>query len=214
MKCRLAIAFLLTATLVRAEDKSDGFIPLFNGKNLDGWTERQVRKGQDGRWFVEKGILSAKAGSGWLSTKETYGDFVLRVEWRVLQNGNSGVFFRVPTTEFSGSPSNAGFEIQILDDNGPSYKGKLKPYQYSGGLYHFQAPSKSMFKGVGEWNTYEITSKGEQITVVYNGEKVIDTSIRDHKGAENRPARGYIGLQNHGTNVEFRKVEIKPLDRK
>lgn len=210
-KCT-AVLVLFLGTIASA-DESGGFVPLFNGRNLDGWKERQVKKGQEDRWFVENGILSAKAGSGWLSTEKTFGDFTLRVEWRVRQNGNSGVFFRVPTTEFSGSPSNAGFEIQILDDNGPQYKGKLKEYQYSGGLYHYQAPSKAMFKGVVEWNTFEITAQGDHIIVVYNGEKVIDTTTKDHKGAEKRPKEGYIGLQNHGTNVEFRKVEIKALNK-
>src|SRR6516162_8391205 len=68
------------------------FVPLFNGKSLDGWTERQVRKGQEGRWSVEDGILKAKPGSGWLGTEKTYGDYVLRVEWKIVENGNSGVF--------------------------------------------------------------------------------------------------------------------------
>jgi hypothetical protein len=189
------------------------FAPLFNGKNLDGWTERQVRKGQEGRWSVEDGILKAKPGSGWLGTEKTYGDYVLRVEWKIVENGNSGVFIRVPTTEFKGSPSDAGFEIQILDDNGSQYKGKLKPYQYSGGLYHFIGPSKNVFKGAGEWNSFELTVKGDEITVVYNGEKVVEADISKNADMQKRPKKGYIGLQNHGTAVEFRRVDIKVLDQ-
>lgn len=213
LKLWCVLALVLGAAAACAEEKPAGFVPLFNGINLEGWKERQVKAGQEGRWFVENGVLSAKAGSGWLGTEKLYSNFTLRVDWRVRQNGNSGVFFRVPTTEFKGSPSDAGFEIQILDDDGSQFKGKLKPYQYSGGLYHFLAPRKAMYKGVGEWNNYEITATGDRITVVYNGEKVIDTSLKEHKGAEKRPAQGYIGLQNHGTNVEFRRVEIKVLDK-
>src|SRR5438105_3792854 len=107
------LAIVLTfaaACVVRADDKADGFVPLFNGTSLDGWKERQVKAGQEGRWSVENGILTAKPGSGWLGTEKEYGDFVLRVEWKIVENGNSGVFFRVPTTEFKGSPSDAGFE--------------------------------------------------------------------------------------------------------
>jgi hypothetical protein len=102
-------------------------------------------------------------------------------------------------------------EIQILDDNAPQYKG-LKAYQYCGGLYHFQGPSKKMFKGAGEWNAYEISCKGESIVVVFNGEKVIDADASKDAVLAKRPRRGFIGLQNHGTGVEFRNVMIKTLD--
>ena len=143
-----AVCLLLTLVApALADDAADGFVPLFNGKNLDGWTERQVKKGQEGRWSVENGVLKAKAGSGWLGTEKMYGNFTLRVEWKIVVDGNSGVFFRVPAGESKESPSTTGFEFQILDDNGPKYKGKLQPYQYSGGLYHFQAVSKPVFKG-------------------------------------------------------------------
>src|SRR5262245_13280966 len=114
MRIIAAAAALLVASSAVADD---GFVPLFNTKNIDGWKERQVRKGQEGRWTVDEGILKAKAGSGWLGTEQQFGDFELRVEWKILTNGNSGVFFRVPDTDFKGSPSEAGFEIQILDDN-------------------------------------------------------------------------------------------------
>jgi 3-keto-disaccharide hydrolase len=205
----LCLAFTAPAC---ADDKADGFIPLFNGKNLDGWKERQVRKGQEGRWRVEDGILKAKAGSGWLGTEKQFGDFVLRVDWKIVENGNSGVFFRVPDTNFKGSPSDAGFEIQILDDNGSQYKGKLKPYQYSGGLYHFQPISKPVFKGAGEWNSYELTVKGDHVSLIYNGEKVLTADISTNTEMQKRPKKGFIGLQNHGTDVEFKKVAIKTLD--
>lgn len=208
MKSLFVFSLLLLAA---APARADDFVPLFNGKNLDGWTERQVRKGQEGRWRVEDGILKAKAGSGWLGTEKLYGDFVLRVEWKIVENGNSGVFFRVPTTEFKGSPSDAGFEIQILDDNGSHYKGKLQPYQYCGGLYHFQPISKPVFKGAGEWNSYELTVKGDRISLVFNGEKVIEADISKNADMQKRPKTGYIGLQNHGTDVEFRKVAIKVI---
>src|SRR5947209_16532095 len=205
------LVIILTLTLAPVARAGDGFAPLFNGANLDGWKERQVKAGQEGRWSVVNGVLTAKPGSGWLGTEKEYGDFVLRVEWKIVENGNSGVFIRVPTSEFKGSPSDAGFEIQILDDNGSQYKDKLKPYQYSGGLYHFQGPSKNVFKGAGEWNSYELTVNGDQIGLMYNREKVIDADIRQNAEMQKRPKKGYTGLQNHGSSVEFRKVTIKVL---
>ncbi|HLW65210.1 MAG TPA: DUF1080 domain-containing protein [Gemmataceae bacterium] len=207
----LFIVILLT-TEIRADDKGDGFMPLFNGKDLNGWKERQVPAGKGGYWSVKDGILTAKAGTGWLGTEKMYGNYVLRVEWKIVENGNSGVFLRVPDTDSKESPSTTGFEIQILDDNGSQYKGKLKPYQYSGSLYYYVPASKPMFKGVGEWNSYEITCNGDKISVIYNGEKVVDADISKDPKMQTRPKKGFIGLQNHGSAVEFRKVEIKVLD--
>ncbi len=205
------LTIFLTLVIACAASADERFVPLFNGKTLEGWKERQVKAGQEGRWHVSDGILKAKPGSGWLGTEKVYANFVLRVEWKIVENGNSGVFIRVPTTEFKGSPSDAGFEIQILDDNGSKYKGRLKPYQYSGSLYHFQGPSKNVFKGAGEWNSYELTVKGDQIGLIYNGEQVIEADIGQNVEMQKRPKKGYIGLQNHGTAVEFRKVVIKIL---
>jgi hypothetical protein len=209
MRILPAIIALVIAAPALADE---GFTPLFNGKNLDGWKERQVKKGDEGRWSVENGIFKCKAGSGWLGTEKQFGDFVLKVEWKISENGNSGVFIRVPDTDFKGSPSDAGFEIQILDDNGDKYKGKLKPYQYCGGLYHFLPVSKPVFKSAGVWQSYELTVKGDSITLVFNGEKVIEADISKNEEMKKRPKKGFIGLQNHGSDVEFRKVEIRVLE--
>src|SRR5471030_176929 len=166
------LAFLILPASAAAQTK-DGFVPLFNGKDLDGWEVRSSNPKDKDKWGFQDGILVAKPGGGWLGTKKMYGDFVLKVEWKIFAGGNSGVFIRVPDVKSKESPSYLGFEIQILDDNAPQYKN-LKPYQYCGGLYHFQGPSKKMFKGAKEWNAYEITCKGDAIALVFNGEKVID----------------------------------------
>jgi hypothetical protein len=135
----------------------------------------------------------------------------LHVEWRIPENGNSGVFLRVPAYEGKESPSQKGVEVQILDDNGSQYQGKLKPWQYSGSLYTFVAASPNVFKGAGAWNTFAITCKGDKITVVYNGTKVAEGDAATVPAMAARPRRGFIGLQNHGSGVEFRVVRIKEL---
>jgi Domain of Unknown Function (DUF1080) len=203
------LILLLCPAVLPAQTK-DGFVPLFNGKDLDGWEVRGSKADQD-KWAIKDNLLVARPGGGWIGTKKMYGDFVLKVEWRIFADGNSGVFLRVPDVKSKESPSALGMEIQILDDNSPKYKN-LKPYQYCGGLYHFQGPSKKMFKGAGEWNAYEITCKGESIVVVFNGEKVIDADASKDAVLAKRPRRGFLGLQNHGTGVEFRNVMIKSLE--
>jgi 3-keto-disaccharide hydrolase len=209
---QLALLILVLVPLSASAQTKDGFVPLFNGKDTDGWEVRETRPGDKDKWSVKDNLLIAKPGGGWIGTKKMYGDFVLKLEWKIAGGGNSGVFLRVPDVKSKESPSYLGMEIQILDDNAPQYKGKLKPYQYCGGLYHFQGPSKEMFKGAGEWNAYQIACKGAVIQVVFNGEKVIDADGSKDAVLGKRPRRGFIGLQNHGTGVEFRNVMIKSLD--
>jgi len=191
------------------------FAPLFDGKSLDGW----VVKGEPGQeapkdeWKIVDGVLTAKPGHSWLSTAKMYGDFTLRLEWRVPENGNSGVFIHVPELKPGEQPYVQGIEIQVLDDAGPEYKGKLQPWQYAGSIYGAVAAENSGYKGKGEWNSFEITCRGSSIEVVMNGNKVAAADAEKIETLKARPRRGYIGLQNHGTPVEYRKIEVKELDK-
>jgi hypothetical protein len=207
----LAVVLLALFLTTAAHAGESGFTPLFNGKDLEGWQPAGAGKLES--WSVKEGILTATPGGGWLATTKTFGDFVLRVEWRLPTNGNSGVFLRVGDIKTKTSPSQTAMEIQILDDDGPAYKKlKLKPYQYSGSLYGFVPRSKPVYRP-GEWNTYEITCRGNQVTIVFNGTKVVDADLTQFPALLKRPQRGYVGLQNHGSAVEFKRVEIKVLDQ-
>jgi Domain of Unknown Function (DUF1080) len=213
MRSLVFLLALLVPALAQAGGE-DGFVPLFNGKNLDGWEVREHKPGDKDKWSAKDSILTAMPGSGWIGTTKMYGDFVLRLEWRIPLNGNSGVFLRVPDVKTKVSPSQLGMEIQVLDDDGPEYKGKLKNWQYSASLYGFVSPSKSVYKGAGQWNRYEITCKGDLVTVVFNGEKVVEGDMSKFPELDKRPRRGFIGLQNHSTGVEYRDIRIKLLDGK
>lgn len=206
----LTVLLILSTSSAWAGDTKD-FVPLFNGKDLTGWDLKQSKGDIKDAWHVKDGILTCKAGSGWISTDKQFGNFVLRVEWRIQEGGNSGVFLRVPGVKEGVSPSQTGMEIQILDDHSAKYKGKLKPYQFSGSIYTFVPCTKPVYKGVNTWNTFEITAKGDKVSVSYNGEKVAEADMNTPSFAK-RPLKGFIGLQNHGSAVEFRKVEIKVLD--
>ena len=208
------VCFTFLPLCAIAQDKPGEFQPLFDGKSLTGW----VVKGEpgnaapEGEWSVQGGVLTAKPGHSWLSTKQMYGDFVLRLEWRVPENGNSGVFLRVPDLKPGQQPYVEGIEIQVLDDAGPEYKGKLKPWQYAGSIYGAVPAENSGYKGKGEWNKLEITCRGPSIDVVMNGNKVATADADKIETLAKRPRRGYIGLQNHGTPAEYRNVEIKVLE--
>jgi hypothetical protein len=213
MRSLVLLLTLLVPALAQAGGE-DAFVPLFNGKDLDGWEVREHKAGDKDKWSAKDNVLTAMPGSGWIGTTKMYGDFVLRLEWRVPLNGNSGVFLRVPDLKTKVSPSQLGMEIQVLDDDGPEYKGKLKNWQYSASLYGFVPPSKSVYKGAGEWNRYEITCKGDLVTVVFNGEKVVEGDMSKFPELDKRPRRGFIGLQNHSTGVEYRDIRIRVLDAK
>jgi hypothetical protein len=208
-RIRYFVLFLCAAASARATDRE--FQPLFNGKDLTGW--EQVG-GRPGVWAVEDGLLVTRSGGGgWLSTRQQYDNFVLRLEYRMQPGGNSGVFMRAPR---EGNPWIAGMEIQLLDDRHPTYKS-LKPSQYTGSIYGVVPPARHATKPAGEWNRIEITARGRHITVVVNGDKVVDANLADYPEAEKehpgiKRDRGYIGLQSHDERVEFRDLEIRPLD--
>ncbi|QDU28164.1 hypothetical protein ETAA8_32640 [Anatilimnocola aggregata] len=198
----------MCASLATAEE---GFTPLFDGKSLAGWKVMAEKNSKPDEWTVVNGVLTAKAGNSWLATEKQYGDYVLKLEWRVPENGNSGIFIRVPELKEGERPWIQGIEIQVLDDRGPIYMGKLKPWQYSGSIYGAVAADQSEFAGAGKWNAYEITCRGDLITVVLNGKKITEGDMSKLEELKTRPRVGFIGLQNHGTDVEYRNLRIKEL---
>lgn len=187
----------------------EGYVSLFNGKDLTGW---KIHNGKLASWGADKGLLVVKGGGGgWLMTDKEYGNFELRLEFKVPKGGNSGVALRSP---MKGDPAYTGMEIQILDD--PNYKG-LQKWQHTGSIYGVVPASKVPTKPVGEWNSYKITCKDRKVTIELNGEKVVDADLDEHvkKHAASHPGilrkTGHIGLQEHGGRVEFRNIYIKEL---
>jgi hypothetical protein len=211
-----ALVCLLPRVGAADKDLPEGFEKLFNGKDLKGW---QVNEGGNlDRWGAADGVLFTKgSGGGWLMTEKEYGDFELRLEFKVPKAGNSGVALR---SALKGSPHlDAGMEIQILDDawhlDEKNYKG-LKPAQRTGSIYGVVPPSKDALKPVGEWNSYRIVAKGRQITVELNGTTVVDANLDEHKDKAKEHSgmlreKGHLGLQSHDGRVEFRNIRVKPL---
>src|SRR5438105_2877152 len=163
--CLLPLALFfafLPAAQSRDQETPEGFEALFNGKDLTGWKVNEG--GKMSVWGAENGILYVDGrGGGWLMTEKEYGDFDLRLEFKIPEKGNSGVALRSP---MKGDPAYAGMEIQILDDDWykANYKG-LKPTQHTGSIYDVVPPSKSALKPVGEWNKMRIVAKGRQVTI-------------------------------------------------
>jgi len=210
----LAIA-MVTGSAVAAEygaKNSEGFVNLFNGKDLTGWI------GDVAGYGVEDGLLVCKKGGNLYNEKE-YGDFILRFEFKLPENGNNGLGIRC---EKGKNAAYDGMELQILDDGGSDYT-QLQPYQYHGSIYGV-VPSKkrkdgsSYLKKVGEWNFQEVRAIGDHIMVILNGEVIVNAYLDDvsetmdkksHPGLHNK--KGYIGWLGHGYRIEWRNIRIKEV---
>lgn len=205
MKIAVISVFLFSGALVAGEGKQ-----LFNGKDLTGW-----EMVGPGRFVVEDGMLKTEGGMGLLWYKgQKFGNCTLRVVFKTNSpRGNSGVYIRLP--EEPKDPWYAvhnGYEVQI-DAAGDEWHS-------TGALYSLSKVSKRNQKPAGEWNTMDITLRGQKTIVRLNGEVV-----NEFEGSQQvperkqwfepvrgpRPDSGYIGLQNHDakSTVYFREVSVQ-----
>ncbi len=190
-----------------------GFTSLFDGKTLKGWT--LAGKKGDGYVVRDGHIVCTEGGGGNLLTEKEYGDFILRLEYRVGPGGNNGVGIRAPLTD--KQIAYYGMEIQVLDDDHPKY-ANLKPWQFCGSIYGVTPARRGATKAAGMWNSMEITAIGRRMQVKLNGRKVVDANLNDVTDPqiiESHPgmlrAVGRIGLLGHNDEVAFRNIRIKEL---
>ena len=200
---------------ITPEEKSEGFVALFNGRNLDNWT------GNKESYVAEDGMIVIKPGNGSggnLYTEKEYSDFIFRFEFQLTPGANNGLGIRAPLT---GDAAYVGMELQIIDNTAPRYT-KLQPYQYHGSVYGVIPAKKGYLKPVGEWNYQEVVVQGTQIKVILNGTTIVDGDIagprdngtmdhRDHPGLKNKT--GHIGFLGHGSELKFRNIRIKDLSK-
>lgn len=198
-------------------EKKEGFVSLFNGKNLDGWV------GNKQNYKVEDGVLviqpTGDQSGGNLYTEKEYSDFIFRFDFQLTPGANNGLAIRAP---LEGDAAYAGMEIQILDNTADMYKD-LHEYQYHGSVYGVIPAEKGFLKPVGEWNQQEVEVKGSHIKVTLNGHTIlagdlqsaIDNGTLDgkaHPGLTNEA--GHIGFLGHGSVVKFKNIRIKDLSKK
>lgn len=218
----LPLILLLLAGCAAPAPAGDGFVPLFNGKDLGGW---EAAPGSN--WVVENGVIALQGKSdgrehngAYLWTREDYGDFVLELEFRIPERANSGIFLR---TSDLRDPVYTGLEVQVANSHG---KAELSRTGTAGALYDLAAPSKNPLRAPGEWNRLRIECRGARVAVALNGEAVVDADLdrwteagKNPDGSTNkfkRPLkdfarRGRIGLQDHGRPVWYRHLRIRVL---
>ena len=189
-------------SVLTEQERAEGFISLFNGKNLDGWWVLGDKK--DG-FIVKDGVIAWNGTGGKaLYTRDCYDNFILRLEWKIeKKNGNSGLYNRAPRTN---RQSKSGMEIQIQGDSGTPITE-----QTTGSIYSVVAPKINAVKPEGEWNTEEVTCNGPLVKIILNGQLVQDTNLDENPELKGRLRKGFIGLQDHSSAVEFRNLRIKKL---
>lgn len=212
-------------------EKNNGWQLLFDGKTTNGW--HTYGKQTIGKaWKAEDGTLHLDAASkknystdegGDIVTNEEFGNFDLKLEWKISKNGNSGIMFYVKedATKYQ-QPYFTGPEMQVLDNSGHA---DAKIYKHKAGdLYDLIASSKEAEKPVGEWNQVEIIANKGKLDFYLNGEHTISTTMWDDNWRKMIAAskfkawpdfgtfkKGRIDLQDHGDDVWYRNIKIKKL---
>jgi hypothetical protein len=198
--------------LLDAREKAEGFYPLFNGKDLTGWI------GNLNGYQAENGmiVVHPEKSSGNLYTENTYSDFVLRLDFQLTPGANNGIGIRAPLT---GDAAYVGMEIQVLDNEHPKY-AELQPYQYHGSVYGVIPAKRGFLLPAGQWNTEEISIRGDEIKVTLNGTIITEGNLssavkngtmdhKEHPGLLRKD--GHIGFLGHGDVVRFKNIRIKKM---
>ena len=203
-----------------------GFVPLFNGQDLSGWrglaadpkqragmTEEELAAAQQeaderaqAHWHVRDGVLEGDGTGGNLCTAKDYGDFEMLVDWKILPQGDSGIY-----------PARCA-QVQIWDT---TYEPlwKYGADKGSGALWnnehHARFPLVNADNPIGEWNTFYIKMVGERVTVKLNGQLVVDDVLMENYWDPTKPIapKGTIELQSHGNKLWFRNLYIHQLPK-
>jgi hypothetical protein len=225
----IALITIMSSSNINAQDNNKGFVPLFDGKTTNGWhTYGRNLAGQG--WKVEDGALhldpaaSKKEDAGDLVTNKEYGNFHLKIDWKVAPNANSGILFHIKEDpEKYHQTYSTGPEMQVIDNDGHP-DGKIIKHR-AGDLYDLVKSSSEPVKPVGEWNTAEIISNRGKLEFILNGVKIVSTTQFDQNwktliaGSKFAKWEGFgtfstgkISLQDHGNEVWFRNIMIKELN--
>jgi Domain of Unknown Function (DUF1080) len=172
-----------------APSKDEGWITLFDGNNLNSWTSIG-----NANWRLYDGNVQAEIGTGFLVSKQSYKDFQMKAEFWADEEANSGIYIRL--SDPKNVTADNSYEVNIFD--------KRPDPSYGTGAIVNVSKIDPMPKAANKWNTYEITAKGDQLTVTLNG--VVTADAKDSKFAS-----GPIALQSAGGVIKFRRVWIKPL---
>ncbi|MEM6346308.1 MAG: DUF1080 domain-containing protein [Bacteroidota bacterium] len=201
----------------------EGFTVLFDGSSLAAWRNFNTDT-LSPAWKIEDDgsfTLSTKGG-GDIVTDKAYESFDLRLDWKISENGNSGIMFHVMEHDTLRAPYLSGPEMQILHNDGHP-DGKIHMHR-AGDNYDLHPCKEETVKGPGEWNSVRLVVNQGNVEHWLNGTKVVEYTLgsedwekrlSESKFAKwplyGRAGKGVIALQDHGDPVWFRNIRIKEL---
>lgn len=226
---------LITHNTLSKKEIDSGWKLLWDGETTIGWRGAKLKEFPTTGWEMNKGELTVlKSGGGEstaggdIVTKDLYGDFELKVDFKITEGANSGIKYYVDTNLNKGIGSSIGLEFQILDDakHPDAKKGNHEGSRTVSSLYDLiKADSNKPIKPIGEWNTAHIISKNNHVEHWLNGKKVLEYErkseaykklVSESKYVKwpnfGESDKGHILLQDHGDRVSFRNIKIKPLN--
>jgi hypothetical protein len=219
----LAALFVVLPSPADDKPKDDGFVPLFNGKDLTGWVN--VNTKPDTFYVKDNEIITTGKPLGFLRTEKMYENFVCEFDWMHVNTkevGNSGFFVWCDSTAAKGAPWPRGIEVQVLvnltltDKKTGAVTATSQGDLFSINGAHCKPdrphplgwerclPSENRAKGGGEWNHYKLVANNGVLKLHVNGKEVSGIS-------EVKPRKGYLALEAEGAECHFRNLKIKEL---
>ncbi|HPF10513.1 MAG TPA: DUF1080 domain-containing protein [Flavobacteriaceae bacterium] len=213
---------------VAMETPTETWEVLFNGSSFDHW-RGFLKEGMPPGWSIEAGAMSYTPGDTHgndIISKDTYTNFILSLEWKISEGGNSGIFWGVHEDAEFEYPYQTGPEIQVLDDEKHPDSFVGEGTHKAGALYDMIAPAQSVVKPAGEWNLciIEVDHNANKGMVSLNGTIIVEFPVQGAEWdalVENSKFKGWKGfgiyptghlaLQDHGNQVWFRDIKIKRL---
>ncbi len=192
-------------TSLQAQEKEAGFVPLFNGRNLDGWVN--VNGAPETYYVKDNMIVTTGIPHGMLRTEKQYHNYILELEWRHTKvKGNAGLFIHSDDLPPVGKPFTRAIEVQIMDGN----SGDIFPIQgatmaaWKTHPWGRSIASENRTNPAGQWNHYRVESRDGTIVLSVNGKEV-------NRGYHSNPRKGYICIEAEGSEAHFRNIRIKEL---
>jgi hypothetical protein len=224
------VLFLASGVLCFAADDR-GWRPLFDGKSADGWVEVTGKPVPPNSWVVVDGCLKTVVSPGGaqdIRTVESFRSFDLEFDWKVLENGNSGVKYLLQhidewNNQLGRQARARGLEYQIADNAGPD---AVEPIRSAGSLYSSIAPSPKTAPAVGSFNHSRILVQRDHVEHWLNGVRVVSFELtgpaaqkvfvglrkKGEDGSTPIQRETPISLQNHGTEAWFKNLRIRRLE--
>lgn len=207
------------------KEQAEGWVLLFDGESMQHW--RGFKKEElPSAWTIEEdAIVLSGEGGGDIITREKYENFELLLDWKISEGGNSGIFFNVAEDPKFDYTWQTGPEVQIIDDEKhPDAKEGKNNNRQAGTNYDLHPLSAPAVKPVGEYNSVRLVVKDGHVEHYLNGKKVVEytlwspeweSMVKDSKFASmedyGRYRSGHIALQDHGDQVWFKNIKIRPL---